>query len=960
MRKITFILLLIFTVSSLYSLTTEGKLFNEAENRYKNGDLDFALSRYEELMENYPLSEYVPDAYFRKAVITLRFGKIEESKILFDRIENRYKNTRFIDYLPFWKGLIEFKQENWENSSTFFSVFLNSNPSSLQREAHLYWSKAEYSLGRIKSSLSILDRWFEGSENIYSDPYMFTFYLTLLEKSGNYELILELTEKIEHDFYERSWMDRVYLIKAESLYKTGKFIESELYYKKILNAVPDIAYIGFVRMFSMYKNNTDIQKDVFDKAQLKLSGHPVMLNNFLLRVGIDSFNNEHFELAASYLWRIWRTGNIDEINSLVPVYLAKILVSEGDISTAVDILSSYSSKVAAVDELVLYTLSNVLVEAEQWSKAETNLKKFIFTFPDSEYYSSAAWMYSYSLYKSGQFRESRSVIDSVLADGMGGSYTNDFLLLSARVYINLGNIPYAISMFKEYLPFDEGNPAIWYDIIKLQFNEGQYNSVIESYINAQDKCTSDQSSPFLLLIQYIAGLGDIAQGKYKEGLLKLKNLSSDTLIANELESIDPFVSYYKGWASYKLADYNTAFKNFNLVTSSYPESSVYTKSLYFAGWSVYLLGNYASAAEYFAEFSNVASDTDKTKGLFFYSKSMYADNNLSEAELVFQNIYTKYPDDPYADDSMFEHGQLFEKVGKTDLAISTYHELFNRYRTSPLAEESLFRIGEIYLLKEDYKKAQESFYYHRLKFPKGNLDDASLYWGAEAAGKIGESYGAILLLEKLIAEFSNSSFRPNALQKIASLYAQEGEYRKALVFYSDYLTSYSESDSASDVRTQIKKLNLLQSGSDEIEAGLLVLIEENGTQTRESREAYISLAKMYLYKFNGREEQAFNLLTKIAELREQFPSSAAKAVYYLGDYYSIKKDYVSAAKYFVDAASLCPSNRDLTGVSLLRAAEMAIAAGDIYTAKKMVNLLEINFPSTGWLEEGKKILEEGR
>ena len=115
---------------------------------------------------------------------------------------------------------------------------------------------------------------------------------------------------------------------------------------------------------------------------------------------------------------------------------------------------------------------------------------------------------------------------------------------------------------------------------------------------------------------------------------------------------------------------------------------------------------------------------------------------------------------------------------------------------------------------------------------------------------------------------------------------------------------------------------------------------------------------MYLYKFNSKEELAFDLLIRIAELSDQYPYSAARAVYYLGDYYSIKKEYVKAVKSFVEAASLYPEDRDLTGVSLLRAAEMAVAAGDMQSAEKMVNLLEINFPSTGWLEEGKKILEE--
>lgn len=953
MRKITISLILIFTTVSMFALSTERIIFNEAESRYKNGDLDFALNRYEYLMENYPLSEYVPDAYFRKAVITLRFGRVAEAEVLFNRVESRYRNTRFIDYLPFWKGLIEFKQENWKSSSTFFSSFLENNPSSLQKEAYLYWAKAEFTLGLLKSSISILDNWFKTEKNYYKDPYALTFYLTLLEKHGEYEQVLELTRNLESNSFETSWMNRLYLIHAESLFKSGHISDAEEYYKKILSADPDIASIGFIRMFSINKNNTELQKEIFDKAQLQLSGHPVLLNKFLLRVGIDSFNNGHIELAASYLWRIWRTGNKDELNSLVPVYLAKILVSQDDKTGAANILSEYSGNVAIVDELVLYTLSNVLVEDENWVDAESNLKKFLFTFPNSEYYSSAAWMYAYSLYKSEQFRESRSVIDSVLAEGKGGAYTNDFILLSARVYIKLGNIPYALSMFKEYIPFDDNNPEVWFDIIKLQFNQGQYKSVSDSFSSIEDKSLMDQSSPFLVLIKYIAGLGDIAEGRYKEGLLKLEDVSG-------LDSIDPYVSYYRGWASYKLADYSEAFKWFSLVASDYPESSVFTESLYFAGWSLYLLGNYNEAAGYFADFSNVAPSADKTKGLFFYSKSMYAENKLSEAELVFQNIYTKYPNDTFADDAMFEHGQILEKMEKFDLAISTYNELFNRYRTSSLAEESLFRIGEIYFFLKNYKKAQKSFYYHRLKFPSGKLGDVSLYWGAEAADKNNESYGAILLLEKLLVEFTSSNFRPQALQKIASLYAADGEYRKALVFYGDYLTSYSESDSAVDVRSQIKKLNLLQSGSDEAEAELLVIIGDHGIQTGESREAHITLAKMYLYKFNGKEEEAFDLLTKIALLRDKYPFSAAKAVYYLGDYYSIKKEYVNAAKSFVDAAGLYPEDKDLTGVSLLRAAEMAVYAGDTKTAEKMVNLLEINFPSTGWLEEGKKILEENR
>ncbi|MCK5198247.1 MAG: hypothetical protein KAR21_07845, partial [Spirochaetales bacterium] len=73
--------------------------------------------------------------------------------------------------------------------------------------------------------------------------------------------------------------------------------------------------------------------------------------------------------------------------------------------------------------------------------------------------------------------------------------------------------------------------------------------------------------------------------------------------------------------------------------------------------------------------------------------------------------------------------------------------------------------------------------------------------------------------------------------------------------------------------------------------------------------------------------------------------------------YFLQRDFTNAAKSFIDAATIYPENRDLMAVSLLRAAEMAIAAGDRQTAVKMVNLLEINFPSSEWLKEGRTILE---
>lgn len=55
---------------------TPDSLFSEAENRYKNGDYKLSLKLYNELLSDYPMSMYVPDAGYRIAVIKVRTGDL--------------------------------------------------------------------------------------------------------------------------------------------------------------------------------------------------------------------------------------------------------------------------------------------------------------------------------------------------------------------------------------------------------------------------------------------------------------------------------------------------------------------------------------------------------------------------------------------------------------------------------------------------------------------------------------------------------------------------------------------------------------------------------------------------------------------------------------------------------------------------------------------------------------------
>ena len=135
-----------------------------------------------------------------------------------------------------------------------------------------------------------------------------------------------------------------------------------------------------------------------------------------------------------------------------------------------------------------------------------------------------------------------------------------------------------------------------------------------------------------------------------------------------------------------------------------------------------------------------------------YAKSTLADGDDAGAVIVLRQIYTEDPSSSFADDAMFEHAGILDKNDSLEEAAAMYRDLYERYPESPSGEESLFRRAEILYRLKKWHEAREAFYALRTAYPDGSLLDAALYWGGMASLKAGESYGAVLLWEKLVRE----------------------------------------------------------------------------------------------------------------------------------------------------------------------------------------------------------------
>ena len=960
MRKLWFFLLFFSIISVTVSFADSAEdLYSRAESRYQKGYYELSLKLYMDLIREYPLSQYAPEAAFRTAVIRIYTGDYSGALESFDKIEKRYGYREFNMDIPFWKGIIRYRQGDFEKAEQDFDAYLKSGREEYLKEAVVYKARSEYEMSRISEAVETVSVLKGKSYTFEDDPSLFSFYLYLLEQNGDYDEVISQAADVSYKDWDPVYRDRVKLSLAESLYKTENSQKARDIYESIIGAGPDIASVALIRLFTIFKGDVEKQKEILSKAQLVLSGYPDLINNFYIHIGIESYKRGDYGVAGSYLIRVWKSSDHKSLSYLVPLYLALIKGNEKDYAGAVQYITTYLDEGGSRNEELLYTLSDLCLEKEDWDCARKQLSGLLTSYPDSKLYSRISWMYVYALYRKGEYSEGLAVIDTVVSGGKSGNLEDSFLRLKTKILMKSGRKKEAVSLLAEYIPLHPENINAKLDYIILTFQLSDYRNLLKMYgsMERSASVSAPSDSQSFILSSYIAGITMIGEGEYDKGIALLRFIDKKYLIGSKLESIYPYIAYYIGWGYYSKTDYKQAAEWFTVVTDSYFDFSLYDDALYLAGWSFYLQQKYEKAANLFAKYSKEAPASKRGKGAFYYGKSMLAGGRTEEAELIFQNIYKSYPKDSYADDALYRHAQILEQMGRADESVSLYKRIYKDYPRSVLAEEGMYKIGEIYFKEGKYRESRLAFYNYRSRYPSGKLADASLYWGGLCALKLGERYGALLLWEKLANNYPESPFRSEVLRKTASIYSQEGEYGKALEYYSEYMISYPDDREAQTVKREIEKLKLLSSGLGEREATLLVVIEDKTLKRKEGREAAIELAGLYLYNNTEKWEDALSLLKRVTAMKDKDPDTAGRAQYYIGEYYSKKHQYADAVKAFAEAATMNPSDRDLAAISLYRAAENAGYAGDKSTAEKMVNLLNLKFPSSQWSVEGRKLLE---
>ncbi len=961
MKKIS---LLIFCamVCTIQITAQEQRLFREAERRFESGDYQFALSRYKQLMEEYPGSEFIPDAKFREAVIYANIGRYSTALDQLERVSQRYSSTRYYRYISFWKGYSLYYLDEYEAASAEFTAFLQSEPGDLARDALYYKALCERSLEEYEAALQSVKRLYEMYESPVQNPQMVILFTSLLVETGRYEELYGIYQELDIELFDTAIQQKLSLYRAEALFQQEQYDQAEPLYGRLLEASEELRTVAFKRLYVLYEktDQQELQQAIFDQAQTELSGNPELLAEFLLRAGIEHYRSGSYDLARSYLQRIWRTLPTEQVNGLVPLYLSHIMERKDELDQAVELLRNFLDVSTDRRGELLLSLGRLESAREQWNTAAGVLETFLAEYPESGYLPQGNYLYAYALYRIENYRAALAVVQDSFAKGQAGDYDRELLRLRSRLHTELQQLESAVDDLQEYLPRYPQDFEARADLAKLYFQLERYQQLHNLVAELESETEAQAAS--VLELKYIDSMAYLKQGEYELASEALKELNVEQMRVNGLEEIIPAYYFFSGWSEYKQIDYPQALEWFRVLTEEYPEHERAVQALYLAGWAAYADGDFMQAQEFFGKYSRQdISSARQQRGLFMYGKSSSALGKNEDALMVFQTLYNDHPDSSFADDAMYEYAGLLHSLGRSTDAVETYKQLAERYPTSPLREEALYRRGDILYQLDNYELARDAYYEHRSRFPGGSLVDVSLYWGGMAALRADEPYGAVLLWEKLVEEHKDSSFYSDTLLELARLHTELGEYQSAVSYYTRYISAFPEQADAEEARQKVETLKRIIGGQSEREAELSVRVEEAGLESEEGRQAALELARMYLYQYPEKNDQAYDYLTKIVEYRQGDQRAAAQAYYLIGEYYNKQNERSQAAEAYGRAAVLGSGDDDLVARSLLQAAKSAYAAGDIQGTRSMVSKLEAEFPRTQWVREARQLLEqEGR
>lgn len=388
--------------------------------------------------------------------------------------------------------------------------------------------------------------------------------------------------------------------------------------------------------------------------------------------------------------------------------------------------------------------------------------------------------YLASTYKKlGDFRNATIVLNDYLSNVKDFKHISEAYLILGEIYKQQGMSELATVYFKEAGQL--GNPQANKDIADLLYEQERYTEAITQYQNLLTGTQNSEEKKYYLykIILSMLKINQITTAQEKINEYK-KQYPKDKKALAEFE-------YEKGLAFYRSKDFNNAkkifqnisadyegsgyetlaefylgkilelnkqtqdaIKKYQYITTKYPKTEAYYRSLLALGNIHFNSEKYEDAIKYYQEI--VESGTKAGEILPYAITNLieaYESVKLYDAALkLTRDFISLYPNDKTISEKKIKLGVLLTQLGYYDQAIIHYQSLLDELG-SEFESEIRYNLGETYYYKGDFQQAILEF----LKIPYLVTTNQEIDWSATALYMAGQSYEKLGKYEQAISMY---------------------------------------------------------------------------------------------------------------------------------------------------------------------------------------------------------------
>lgn len=981
MKKYGLILFIFILSSSIWGNSKWDTLLISGIDDFNKGQYSFAITNFKKyiLLSDDELNK--SKALYYLSLSYYFDNKFNQALIYIDELTSKYKTSGYALQIIFWQGLIYQNLGLWKESEESFLRFIKLLPGSeLEDRAYLAAANSQYEQGKLDTALASLKKILanEKSEKLEESTVLYSYILMEKKEYSEAKQILtkwevRLGEKGEKYFYK----DRLWLYLAEIYILENKDLEASQLLKKIDHYAQgspssDIALLRLSEIEARIGN-----KNVATEYILRLKNeYPESIYNLdaLLLTGTIAYQDQNYEKAIEIFTQTIETielkqkkissqneiTRLETLKSKCIFYNAEIYQLIGEREKAFRVLLQILTENLPLKEEAairggefllelgkIKQLGEYLEEQDPQLKFQEKTEQPDFRKEKRERYDLLYGKYLHAVKKYSQSLEKISYLDK------GSKFYLSACILRVKNYVATGKLDRAIEILRKLLQkVDIADKAeIMIHLMTLNFNIADYREVIlldEALPLYLEKANRTKQQEFRLAALNLAGMSYMQLKEYEKSVLKFHELQNykDAKNLSAAEKKLLYESYYYlGWVYYKTSRYKDASLNFSAAITLVNNEEMKQDAMFMNGWCFYSSQNYAEAAAKFMNiFDTYYPATIGVKALFQAAKSYQNIGNRVKALSLYKKIYSQIGENDYRPEALYEMIEMAFADNQSEEANSLINEFGHLFAYHPLYSSVLVLQINNFLVQERYSEVQSAVLNYLTKYSSEKGIDTIYYWGGYSAFKNKDYETAKEMLEKLLMEYPDSTFRETALPILIEIFRINKEYSKELETILQLTQTERENEY---YKSRVLILEQLLDGVEEQEAELFVKSNAGDLSAK------LELAKFY-YR-NGKAEEAISLFHSLKE--QDRGNVGAAANNFLGDIEYTAERYKEALVLYADTISKYQSNDDLCSEALYKIAYSYHKLGGREQAEKYLDLLMEKYPQSRWVTNAQTLKE---